>query len=147
MDVALPVSLADSVAAVTMARATTARRRSSADGLSSLTNAVTSQEDIKMRALPILTVVMERPRVGGTAINCSQICSRQDSKVQKPRGLADFLGASGTERVRAAVIAGYVAMRGVGCRVMSRFRSPLAQSVPGRVRRLCAKPEAFRTFR
>src|SRR5258708_4418949 len=51
--VALPVSFAASVAAVTMARATTARRKSSAAGPSSFTNALTSQEDIRIRARPI----------------------------------------------------------------------------------------------
>src|SRR5439155_25961787 len=61
-------------------RATTARRKSSADGPSSLTNAVTSQEDNRMRAPPILTVVIDLPRVGGVAISCSQICSMQFSK-------------------------------------------------------------------
>src|SRR5207244_12636741 len=94
--------LAASVAAVTRARATTARRKSSAEGPSSLTKAVTSQDDMRMRALPILTVVMERPRLGGAAISCSQICSRQDSKsstacesVLSPASLAFAAGAVG----------------------------------------------------
>src|SRR5262249_60719615 len=47
---------------------------------SSLTKAETSQEDIKIRAAPKRMVVIERPRVGGAAINCSQIASMQDSK-------------------------------------------------------------------
>src|ERR1700724_4932183 len=111
--VALPVSLAASVAAVTSARATTARRKSSADGPSSLTNAVTSQEDIKMRARPILTVVMERPRVGGVAMSCSQICSRQASKSRLESGSAGgsgFATGAGFEGVlefgEAPVLAG-----------------------------------------
>ena len=79
-DVAFPDSLADSVAAVTSARATTARRKSSADGPSSLTNAVTSHDDIRIRAPPILTVVIDLPREGGVAISCSQTCSMQFSK-------------------------------------------------------------------
>jgi len=33
-----------------------------------------------MRAPPILTVVIDLPRVGGVAISCSQICSMQFSK-------------------------------------------------------------------
>src|SRR6266478_190865 len=75
-----PAALADSIAAVTSTRATTARRKSSADGPSSLTNAVTSQEDIRIRAPPILTVVIDLPREGGVAISCSQTCSMQFSK-------------------------------------------------------------------
>src|SRR5207245_6419439 len=79
-EVAFPVSFADSIAAATSTRATTARRTSSADGPSSLTNAATSQDDIRMRAPPTFTVVIDRPREGGVAINCSQICSMQVSK-------------------------------------------------------------------
>src|SRR5271170_3055654 len=77
---AFPVALADSSAVVTRVRATTARRRSSAAGPSSVTNAATSQEDMRIRAAPTFTVVIERPRDGGVAISCSQIFSRQDSK-------------------------------------------------------------------
>ena len=76
----MPVSLACSSAAVTKALATTARRRSSAAGPSSLTNAATSQEDMSKRADPTRTVVMERPREGGAEINCSQTFSMQVSK-------------------------------------------------------------------
>src|SRR6266478_3737878 len=75
-----PAALADSIAAVTSARATTARRKSSADGPSSLTNALTSHDDIRIRAPPILTVVIDLPREGGVAISCSQTCSMQFSK-------------------------------------------------------------------
>src|SRR2546423_355161 len=87
-----------------MARATTARRKSSAAGPSSLTNAVTSQEDIRMRALPIFTVVMERPRVGGVAMSCSQICSRQASKSMVLAGSA--FGAGADERALAGGLTG-----------------------------------------
>src|SRR5260370_21297044 len=45
-----------------MARATTARRRSSAAELSSLTNAVTSHEDSRMRARPLDDHGENRPR-------------------------------------------------------------------------------------
>src|SRR5262249_42046083 len=47
---------------------------------SSLTKAETSHEDIRIRAAPKRIVVIERPRVGGAAISCSQIASMQDSK-------------------------------------------------------------------
>ena len=95
--VAFPVSLADSTAAVTSTRATTARRISSADGPSSLTNAVTSHEESRMRAPPTLTVVIDLPREGGVAISCSQICSMPDSKSSAAAG-SDAAVAAGALR-------------------------------------------------
>src|SRR5207245_10685716 len=127
-DVAFPVSLADSIAVVTSTRATTARRKSSADGPSSLTKAPTSQDDIRIRAPPIFTVVIDLPREGGVAIDCSQLCSMQVSKssaatgpvpfvVDTPPGSLDFafpLGASGS---RTAFLSEGTASLPIGTRV------------------------------
>src|SRR5207302_3708978 len=71
-------------------------RKSSADGPSSLTKAVTSHDDIRMRAPPIFTVVIDLPREGGVAINCSQTCSMQVSKSCAPEGSGFAARASGT---------------------------------------------------
>src|SRR2546428_2862561 len=62
------------------ARADTARRKSSEVRPPSVTNAETSQEDMRMRVFSMATVVMERPRAGGEAINCNQIFSVQVSR-------------------------------------------------------------------
>src|SRR3984893_2679018 len=74
------------VAVETIARAATARRRSSAATPVSLTNAATSQDDNRMRVSPSFTVLIERPCDGGVAINCSQIFSMHASKSRASGG-------------------------------------------------------------
>src|SRR5713101_883576 len=69
-----------SMATAIAARADTARRKSSEVRPPSVTNAETSQEDMRMRVFSMATVVMERPRAGGEAINCNQIFSVQASR-------------------------------------------------------------------
>src|SRR5580704_7822262 len=65
------------------ARATIRRRNSSESCPESLMNAATSHADNKMRVFSTVTVVMERPRTGGVAINCSQIFSSKFSTSAK----------------------------------------------------------------
>src|ERR1700735_360981 len=67
------------IASPNNARATTARRRSSASCPPSATNAPTSQDDSKTFVSCSTTVDIERPREGGAAISCSQIPSRHFS--------------------------------------------------------------------
>src|SRR5271169_2521214 len=66
-----------------MARATIRRRNSSESCPESLMNAATSHADNKMRVFSTVTVVMERPRTGGVAINCSHIFSSKFSTSAK----------------------------------------------------------------
>src|SRR3984893_578682 len=68
-----------SMAADSMARETMTRRRSSESCPEALMNAATSQADNKTRVSCTVTVVIERPRTGGVAINCSQIFSSKVS--------------------------------------------------------------------
>src|SRR5579863_4786391 len=63
-----------------IALATITLRRSSESGPLSLTKAVTSQAESRIRVPSTVTVVIERPRTGGVAINCSQIFSSQLSR-------------------------------------------------------------------
>ncbi len=77
--VSSPDRLRRSLATASKARATTARRKSSDSGPSSLTKAATSHDESKTFVSCRTTVDIERPREGGAAINCSQITSRHFS--------------------------------------------------------------------
>src|SRR5580658_5562314 len=83
-----------------IALATIALRTSSEVGPLSLTKAATSHAESKIRVPSTVTVVMERPRTGGVAINCSQIFSSQFSKSDsetlgtRVRGFCAFANAS-----------------------------------------------------
>src|SRR5271156_4148185 len=84
-----PERLRWSIATASKARATTARRKSSASWLPSATNAATSQDDSRTLVSCRTTVDIDRPREGGAAINCSQIVSRHLSVASDPAGAAD----------------------------------------------------------
>src|SRR6202167_6822524 len=115
------------MATASMARATTARRKSSDSCPALSTNAVTSHEESKTFVFFSVTVDIERPRAGGVAINCSQIVSRQLSMSDEAGGCAasaetagafvaaDGVCAAGTLLGAYADGAGFVT--GAGCSV------------------------------
>ena len=111
-----PDCLRESMATASMARATTARRKSSDSCPALSTNAATSQDESRTFVFFSVTVDIERPRVGGVAINCSQIVSRQLSISEEAGGCAGVaadaaFGAFGAEEVCGAesVLTGAVA--------------------------------------
>src|SRR5580693_4285249 len=87
------------------ARATMSRRNSWESCPESLMNAATSHADSRIRVFSTVTVVMERPRTGGVAINCSQIFSSKFSTSATPMlgsaGSADRVASAEGEFVRA----------------------------------------------
>src|SRR5580704_17793259 len=76
------------MATASIARATTARRKSSDSCPALSTNAATSHDDKRTFVFFSVIVDIDRPRVGGVAINCSQIVSRQLSISEEAGGCA-----------------------------------------------------------
>src|SRR6202008_3522430 len=86
-----------SIATDNRARATTARRKSSASWSPWATNAATSHEESNTFVSCKTTVDIERPRDGGAAMSCSQIAARHFSTSAASVGVtlasdSDFAG-------------------------------------------------------
>src|SRR6266853_1553568 len=97
-----------SMATDNRARATMTWRKSSESCPEALMNAATSQADNNTRVSCTVTVVMERPRTGGVAINCSQIFSSKLSTSTVP-SVGIFDSEAGTDSLEAPAEAVFAA--------------------------------------